>query len=202
MIKKLALSAVAVATLGVASASHAADAEGAYIFAQPGLSMTHIQSKTIDGVKVNGDKENGFGFRLGAGYDFNQYVAAELGLAKYANAEIDVAGFEEAKVKPFAIDLLVKGTYALSDDFFVYGKTGIAYVNVNYNSSNNFFEDDKSDNKHFLRPELALGAGYNVNENVAVDASYSRIVGTGDVQNTPDYLPNLDLLAVGITYKF
>jgi len=64
MIKKLAVSSLAVAALGLSSVSVASEAGSKYVTLQSGISKTQISDVTVLDTKIRGKDENGFAMRI------------------------------------------------------------------------------------------------------------------------------------------
>ncbi len=202
------------------------DHSGVYISGQIGYGRQVIDSDTETvtdpllgtvTVRGEGDDEGGVAGRLAIGYDFNENFGIELGGMKFSNADVKLSFSRpimgstvraRTQLKAFAIDLLAKGVLPLTSDFYVYAKGGVAYVNLEADSKATVtlpsgrtatIKDDDSENK--FRPELAVGVGYNITDNVMIDVSVSRIFGKSKLFSS-DYIPDLDTAMVGLTYRF
>jgi opacity protein-like surface antigen len=150
----------------------------------PPLSATSVDSK-------------GFAGRLYAGYDINQYFAAELGYSylpqvKYKN----VAGSNNnVTFHQQMVDLTAKGTAPLNDQFAVYGKAGAAYVHrgsFDYKQSGVNFSQAALTK---VVPTVGAGVKYNITPHTFADVSYSYYFKSGD-------LPATNFYGVGLGYKF
>lgn len=158
--------------------------------------------------------------RIALGYDFNRYIGLELGGSRYATSTLNTTivskttdvtlQSSEMNLKPSVLDLLFKGTLPIGKTF-LYAKGGLAAVYAQYDidiktaqtATGSYYEKGSTrEHSIFYRPEAVLGAGFNINDNFALDLSYSRIFGTGSIEDTYDYLPNLDYMAIGITFRF
>lgn len=63
----------------------------------------------------------------------------------------------------------------------------------------------KAETKNLIRPIIGAGVGYNITNNVAIDVSYSRILGEASSKSdtaATNKLPNINQAFVGLTYKF
>ena len=58
-----------------------------------------------------------------------------------------------------------------------------------------------SSSKGYIRLKAGIGVGYNFTQNIGVDVSYSRVFGQGKIDNT-NYLPTLNAVTLGLTYRF
>jgi len=219
--KKLVLGA---ALAAVFSSSAFAETQSAYVSGQLGMGWQHIkdfsQTTEVEGVAVKNTLTSkdtkGLAGRIAVGYNLNENLALELGGVMFSNAKWDrkvvfpdpafsITG--EQKFSTYAIDLLAKGSVPVNDEFSVYGKAGVAYVHHKWENTETLVTPNltetstKETTTHSYRPELAIGAAYKVDENLAVDLSFARIFGQGELGDEK-YTPNLDLLAVGLTYSF
>ncbi|WP_423062776.1 outer membrane beta-barrel protein [Candidiatus Paracoxiella cheracis] len=173
-------------------------------------------------VSTLGNKGHGFAGRAAVGYALNQYLSVETGFTHYSDfkrnlGEMQVrnsaglSGIQNAQAKTslYAFDLMAKGTIPF-DNFYAFGGVGVADVHAKsyaLNSISSFGNISKpiqiwdASQKDFIRPKVAAGVGYNITQHIAVDVSYSRVFGRGKVSER-NYLPDLNLASVGLTYKF
>ena len=227
MIKKLTIALSSAALLGLAVSAYADDAattadygpqattannSGFYVGGQVGRDWMRAKSQTASGLTAKkGSHTGGFAGRLDAGYDFNQYLSAEMGYTYLGSYDTQISPLPATfKRSLYAFDAMGKVTYPFADKLFVFVGAGAAYVHSDYTSGTMFGVNYTGENglKHgAIRPKAELGVGYNLTDNVALDLSYSRIFGVGspmtnDLQLNKKYLPNIDMLGVGLTYKF
>jgi opacity protein-like surface antigen len=207
MFKKImTVSVLGVSALGMVAANAATD--GIYVLGQAGYANSHIQdkigSKIIETYPLSGDgifsaDNNNLGGRLAVGYQFNPYLAVEMGYMRLLNQK---GTFKRNLYKTItetsrqnAFDVAAKGILPISDKFNVYGKVGIAYLTstVDSNRKNLFFDISE----HKFAPEVGLGFTYNITNNMFVDTSLTHIQSVG--KNKPG---NIDFTAVGIGYSF
>lgn len=162
-------------------------------------------------------KETGVAGRLFAGYQFNDNFAAELGYSKFSNAKSNayatgvdsVSSLAESvsigtTTKSYAVDLVGKAILPLQNCFNVYGKLGVAYLNerVDLNVSDvengvTLSNESFSASEHKVLPTFGVGAGYEINQNLAADLSWNHIQKVGNTD-----LTNKDMIALGLTYRF
>lgn len=192
--KKVLTSAVlaGVAILGFSSLA-CADQPGFYITGQVGDS---------DSTLGHGFDTTGIAGGLFGGYQFNPYVAAELGYVRFHNSTLSVYtpsyywGMPyqtTATIKQQAGEAAIKGIIPLADGFSLYGKGGLAYVDstgnvhgagLNYNSSS-----------HDWRPLYGAGLSYDITQNVTADVSWTRIQNNNNISS-------INFTALGLTYYF
>jgi len=120
-------------------------------------------------------------------------------LATNATIHADAFGEDLGKfhVKEQIADVVGKGSFYMGDKFYVYGKAGVAYINVK-----EMLNDEKTKNINLV---YGAGLGYDVNDNVSVDMSWSRYNGRGTSAShlvNGDWKPRLDFYGLGVTYKF
>jgi OmpA-OmpF porin, OOP family len=159
-------------------------------------------------------KDTGFGGRIFAGYQLNDYIAAEIGYTYFGNkAKVDVNSaiveiaqdatpvilldsYELYKVKTQAFDLMGKLSVPLVDSFNLYGKLGVAYLMRDFS-----YADGSPDTKH-KKLCLAVGAGvdYAINQNVIINGEWFQYQGSSKLDS--DYQPATNAFMVGIRYKF
>jgi OmpA-OmpF porin, OOP family len=156
-----------VSTLGAAAIAVSA---GAYA-QQPATTGFYIGAEVGNTDVEHADSDVGFKF-LG-GYQFNRYIAAELGYGLlYDKSDVEVKTLEAVAV----------GMFPIANQFSIIGKLGFANVDVKVPAGS----DDKT--------ELTWGVGvqYDFNRNLGVRALWQRY-------ETDDAV---DFLAVGVTWKF
>jgi opacity protein-like surface antigen len=231
MLKNILIATSAIVALTASSVVLADQApkndSGFYAKAQAGLGMTKANGSATytagDLTSKSASNANNFAGRIAAGYQVNKYLGFEGGFALYPRYVQNLAlahglaGVDSVtqslKTNLFAFDLLTTGHYDFSNKVFVEGGLGLAYVNAHTRSGGTVttipgegtvFGPASSETNGFIRPKAMAGVGYNLNSKMAVDVVYSRIFGRGSFANDTQskYLPNLDMVAVGLTYKF
>lgn len=194
---KLGVAAVVLSSV-VGGSAIAAALPGAYVGADVGYGDVH---QSVSG--VDSSKDTGLAGRVFTGWQFNQYLATELGWSKFTNATAKVADpflSANATVKTDAVDVVAKGILPVADSVNLYAKAGAAYVLSRADGSASAFgftnKFDMKENKWF--PTFGAGATYDFTPNVAADLSYSRIQKTGNT----DLFNSTDLYTVGLIYSF
>jgi hypothetical protein len=108
----------------------------------------------------------------------------------------------------FYADVLGVGKYNFIDSeagFFITGKAGAAIVSQNLIVSGPHSKQKYK--QHKVKPEFAVGAGYNINKNLAVEITFSHVFGSkadpnaATVGGASRASPSNTLMA-GITYNF
>jgi len=135
-----------------------------------------------------------------AGYKFNKYVAVEgrywFGGENTWN-RYDIAGnyLGEQDVSVDSWGIYVKPMYPVTDAINVYGLLGYAGSSLDYD----YGDTDFGDTDGF---SYGVGADYSINDNFAVFVDYTVLY--DDDKNIGQYSPNLelDVVSVGVTYKF
>jgi OOP family OmpA-OmpF porin len=221
MLKKVLSTAVlGVSALSVMAANAAVP--GVYVTGQLGYALTkpNLGLVTPDGKKtyksVSKFNHNLDG-RVAIGLEFNKNFGAEVGYLRLAKQKQNsilftpASGFVgpnlagSASIQQSAIDLLGKGMIPVNDRFSLYAKAGLAYMITRIDGQYKSADEQliPIDNKtagvaeHKFAPEVAIGASYNVTQNVFVDTSLTHIQPLG--KNRPN---NIDSLAIGLGYKF
>lgn len=183
LIKKttLGVAAVALSTMMVTNAMAAK--EGAYVGGQVGYG--HF-GEFRDYGKDN--TSGGVAGRVFGGYQFNSYLAAELGWTKFSNLSE-----QGISLKTNAVDIVGKAILPVADGFNLYAKAGAAYVMSDVDVKGFGSGTEK---KWF--PTAGVGASYDITPNVAADVSYTRIQKTGN----NSLFQSSDFVGVGLTYTF
>ena len=203
--KKILIAAVATAAVVFGAQAYAA--QGFYVGGQAGYSQAYLD-KTLSqyegvGVNITRSSRSGLAGRVYGGYNLNKFLGVELGVAKYAEYKYNVSTGGSLKGNAYAADLLGVGTLPLGGNFNLFAKGGMAYVEEKEKAHGTtgvtFGNGKTSDTDHFWRPELVLGASYDLSDSLSLNLSYSRIFGKED---TSKYLPSLGLWGLGVQYDF
>ena len=134
-----------------------------------------------------------------AGYKFNKYVAVEgrywFGGENTWNRydAVGYAGEQDVSVDSWGI--YVKPMYPVTDAFNVYGLLGYAGSSLDYDIGDTDFGDTDGFS-------YGVGVDYSINDNFAVFVDYVTLY--DDDKSIGIYNPNLelDVVSVGVTYKF
>ena len=157
--------------------------------------FTDIQNVTFD-VKQTGDTK--LAGRIYLGYQYNDYVGAELGyllaqsssdtIGPFTSGTTTVGPFNSSiKVKPSG-DLVLVGTIPLEYNFGLFGKLGFSYLSTSSTIQG------QSVTEH--RYPLTFGAGFSYDvDNVRVKLGWDRIQASGNILNT-------DFVYLGVSYYF
>jgi len=191
MIKRFSTLFLLVAALFISTVSLASVSPSWYLGLQLGWTDTNYSSGDLDGVSSASIDSDGFGGRVYGGYQHNENIAFEFGYTYFAETDVDnIDGSgSDGDIKQYAIDATVKPMFPLSYGLGVYARIGVAYVKP----------DDSSAVASSLDSEFNIlyGAGisYDITDELVVDFSYTRINGSGDIQDT-------ELAAFGLQYHF
>ncbi len=220
----------------VSSAAMSLDTD-AYLGAQLGYGFSHLNDKGVSNDIVNGigqdqvesisnsSSTGGVGGRVYGGVMFNEFIGVEGGFAAYSRGnsttDANIAGQSlqlKAKNDVTAIDAL--GVYRLPvyDRVSVNLKAGIALVMSKYelhstvNGENPVKEGSQRANT--IRPKFAVGADYELTNNLSIGAAYEITPGNGNpfdvsdvgedvvVEGNNRYSPRLQLFTVNVMYSF
>lgn len=211
--KKVTLAVAAALALSALTSAYAAT-PGAYVGLGLGASRldTPNLNPNITGMNYSyTQSRGGLGERIFAGYNFNPYIGAELGLANYAQStyKLNMPGVGNAQVKynMQALSLVAKGYLPVSNSGFnLYALAGAALVNSKVQSSDRFdVVNDYSSSSvttRKVRPMAGVGASYDVSRNLTTSLEYSHIQGTGNVKTSDKAIPNADMVSFNVSYNF
>jgi hypothetical protein len=156
------------------------------------------------GAAWNNVNTGGFTFRLNGGYNFNDYLAVELGTTNVAQS-----GSAALNQNMQFWDLSVKGTLPLADSFGLFGQVGGAYgipgvVAAPSNGANgttnpgNASEEAFNSTTNQDRWDMLAGAGvqFNLTKKTAFTLGDYYYFGSTNVQG------NTNVLLAGIKYNF
>jgi len=138
-------------------------------------------------------------FRAYAGYQFNDYLAAEAGYSRWRNTRvtnINSGTIPNGSVSEYGWDLTGKLFLPMAAyiHLFPYLKVGVTYINAQ--SHQGITRNGPSDFGYSWHPLYGLGIGYGFYKAMVVDFSYTII----PQHNTP--LPRINNFALGLTYYF
>lgn len=160
-----------------------------------------VQAQTGIGTTTPADtKSSQWGTRIFMGNKINNYAGAELGLTlysgiKYDTKDVDTCSSPQLRVRDF--DLL--GKFEMPTKYFTpFVKAGISLVYVNESASLNpdlTMDCGESKNTTNIKPKIAIGGAYDLNQSWVVDFSWTRTMISSKVSN-------VDLFALGLTYHF
>ena len=138
---------------------------------------------SVDSVDhANFSENHGFSFDLDMGYQWNQYLAGEVGYIYIPDA-FDVSSYALYTAGKAMVDL----PYRMD----LFAKFGFAYHHVSYNG-------DAS----YVNPLFAVGLGYNYIKNISFDLQYLYLSGDDDLNKLYiAHVPDSQMLMFGISYN-
>lgn len=142
-----------------------------------------------------------FAGRIFTGYQFNQYVAWELGYTvfstvNYKNYGVTTMSRPQARVR--SLDILGKGIIPIVSGFDIFAKLGMNLASQSSSAALNptgTTERGSSKSETNFRPVFGIGGSAELNQNWIADLSWSRVLVGGPVKS-------FNFLAVGISYHF
>ena len=181
-----------------------------YVGIQPGYGLTGwnnweglfedsaFSSSSILKVK----NHDGFAGRVYAGYDFHPNFAVELGYTNwFVKPKLQVFGVDTTKASsyPWAIDLVgkIKAPVPGVDNLGLYAKAGAAYLDSELKAIPPSTGKVGGDTFNVV---YGVGATYDITHNIATGLSWTRYNGHKKLDNK--YIPDMDLFAVDLCYKF
>jgi len=202
----LGLSPLALASGAYAPPAPAAPAftPGVVVGLQLGYGLTwYSHLKNTFATSVSND--DAFAGRVYVGYDFHPNFAVEFGYTSWFSkpkANL-VAPLPTVKASdyPWALDLVGKIKAHVVDQFGLYAKAGVDYINSELKGGGFKVGGDE------FNVVYGVGAFYDFTPNISADLSWTRYTANGDLKaNTAgtklDYIPGMDLYALGVSYKF
>ncbi len=155
-------------------------------------------------------QRGGLGERLFAGYNFNQYVGVEAGLAHYAKSSYDASTIGANASVDYnlnAFDVVGKGYLPFAEGFNAYALAGAALVKSKTEvKANNAVVFGQTGNHNYnnskIRPVYGIGVSYDIPQTgVTTNVELTRIVGTGNTSTNPRAIPNADMLSLNVAYN-
>lgn len=153
MNRKIRLALAAMVATGAPLAASAGD-----IYVGAGIGdATYKSADFVDCFgECNSFSDNDFAYNLFVGYSVTDAVAVELGWQDWGNLKDNLYG-EEVKVEPTMFTVMAVGTAPIAEGFSVFGKAGVAFVNVDTKFDGG--EGGSSGSNSINSQELALGGG-------------------------------------------
>jgi len=199
-----------------------------------------IPGFTVDAQKgTESFERHGFGGRAAVGYDINKWFGVEIGgfinpslTSKFAPAsgQTTAAATDLDKVGSYGADVVGKVHMAFGDNLFGFAGAGMAWTRYSYSlkatTNNAVLTQSIQDVKwNKFSPEVLLGLGYAINQNIALTAQYTYVFGSGkdkidtltdeihvgsatgtfkpfNTDNKPTDALAWNKISVGLTYKF
>ena len=216
----------AVLGLGLTNTVNAAG-QGAYMGFNVGTTNTHNVAQPINVQTTNAvtgavisntsvltnASNNGFGFRIFSGYNFNPYFALEGGWAHYGASKYNpsigavcnssspffVTPCNSPTIRTNGFDFEGKGIAQLP--FFglgVFVKLGFAALQVSYAGSmtSNNVSQNGAGSSIQVRPLAGVGVNYDLTQNWQFDLSATKVMSSGSTFQSADFV------SLGISYHF
>jgi OOP family OmpA-OmpF porin len=156
---------------------------------------------TVDSIS---DDENGFGYKVFAGRQFNQYFGVEGGyfnLGKFGyTANTTPAGSEQGSIKLQGLNLDAVGTLPVTDKFSVLGRVGVTYLQSrdSFTGAGAVTVSDSNPKKNDVNYKFGVGVQYAFTDALAMRGEVERYRVNDAVGNRGD----VDMLSVGLIYRF
>jgi len=155
-------------------------------------------------------KDTSTGAKLFGGYEFNKYVAAEVGYVDLGKFTISasgtlivppVAGTANGtnKASGFSVDAV--GTWPITPEFGVLGRIGVFRwtLDASASVSGGGASGSSSDKPSGTGADFGVGAKYDFTKNVGVRAEFQRFKSIGDDTTGKS---DVDLLSASLIYRF
>jgi OmpA-OmpF porin, OOP family len=186
MIKNVTKLLVSVAAFGFASAASAQMLSNTYVGV--GVGSTNIKLDAADFAGASSKDESDTGYKVFAGYRFNQTWAAEVAYANLGEATVTFPG-ATARGEASSWSLAGVGTLPLSRGFSLLGKLGV---------TQNKFEGGATKNKSDLM--WGVGASYAFTPRVSARLEWEDYGKFGDQNSTGR--AKVDMLSASIVLGF
>lgn len=135
-------------------------------------------------------------YRAFAGYQFNRYLALELGYGDLGTASISTAGITQSfGVK--AYDVVVLGILPVAERLDVYGKFGAYRATTDFSSNFPGVPNQSVDNNG---PVYGVGVQYDVTGNLGVRAEWVQYARTGN--NGFIGTSDVEVTGIGVLWRF
>ncbi len=156
-----------------------------------------------------------FSFGGGLGYDYALTNNILLGIDSAYNDDGDshykgkypsLNSHYDTTLETYDASLAAKGEYLWHNGLNVFGKAGGAYVWQEQGDDGNGLFDSGKTNSEGVRPMVALGVGYNLQENLNFYTQYRHVFGDSlsrsDIINDNHKIAGINNFVLGLQYKF
>lgn len=188
---------VAFFLLTTVSISNAQDtANGFYV----GVGVGHSDQKdACDDISGSCD-DTDTGWKIFAGYEFNQYLSLEGGYADLGESDADtiVLGIPvsaDAEITGFFLSGIA--SWPINDSFSVFGKLGAIYWDVETDADGGGISVSEDENGTDLM--FGVGAQYDFTDNIGIRAEWERFNDVGDSDTGES---DIDLISGSLVYRF
>lgn len=181
-----------------------------YVGIQPGYGLTgwnnweglfeDLSFSSSSVLKVK--NHDGFAGRVYVGYDFHPNFAVEFGYTNwFVKPKVQSGGIDVMKASsdPWALDLVgkIKARVPGVDNLGLYAKAGGAYLDSELKAVSPATGKQGGDTFNVV---YGVGATYDITQNIATGLSWTRYNGHKKLDSK--YIPDMDLFAVDLCYKF
>ena len=167
-------------------------AQGAYI----GIDIGGVNVKYADNLTGGtsgwdlGNWSAGFGGDLG--YQFNTYMAIELGGSYILPSKLG-----NLQLEPWYAYAAAKIMVPFYRDAVLFAKAGVNYLYQSTSGSNPAYTSKKTD--HNWGPMFAVGMAYVFSDSWSANVTYTRLAGTHELTHM---IPSFNIVTAGVDYKF
>src|SRR4051812_16283799 len=156
---------------------------------------------TVDSIS---DDENGFGFKVFAGRQFNKYFGVEGGYVNLGEFGYQLnttpAGSLNGNIKIQGLNVDAVGTWPVTEQFSVLGRVGATYLQSrdNFSSNGAITVSDSNPKKDYGSYKAGVGVQYAFTEALAMRGEIERYR-INDAVGNWGYT---DMLTLGLVYRF
>lgn len=211
--------ATAMAAPGVGAQTLAKASPGPYVGAALGLGVTNFKSEDFSPASVassvglpvgsltGSDSPNTLGYKLSAGYRFNDWLGVEVGAVDLGKAKYDYRapslGLDfKTRYRTRALTLAGVASMPVTNDIALFGKLGIASTEVRNELTVTGAGSSASDSTKKRKSNLYAGAGaeYRLNANISLVGEYEYFGTVGNADDTGR--ARAQLVSLGVRYAF
>jgi OmpA-OmpF porin, OOP family len=146
--------------------------------------------------KAGDEKESHVGYKLFAGYQFNETFGLESGYVDLGKISVSGDNFSVSS-HPQALYFAGTATWPLSTEFSLFGKAGVSANRTKVSAT--VGNTSGSDTTSKTTAIVGVGAAYAMSKNLSLTVEYENF---GKVIDEAGSSVKADLFSVGIRYKF
>jgi opacity protein-like surface antigen len=183
--------AVLLAASALSIPAYAADT-GWFVLGSAGMTKYNDKEATPPGISVD---DSDVGFKLGGGYMFNRNIGVEAAYVDLGKEKFTAPGFS-ADAKASGEVLAALGVWPLNDQFSLLGRVGIINATVKVSGGG---ADVKSTD---VKLTFGVGGAFNLSKELSLRLEWDRYdkLGNSDPNSTGE--SDVDLISLGVVYKF
>lgn len=156
-------------------------------FVSGNIGVSHLYDSKTPGTN-DSVNQNGPGWDVSGGYQWNSIFGGELGYTQYYNSRETAGNFNVANTQHYAVHLAATGRYPLANQWSVLGKLGVAY-----SYANKTFTVGVASSSGAVAPYAGIGIAYSMTPRADLTLQCANAFGNS-------YTGSSTLFSLGMTF--